>query len=132
MSFLGMTRIVREGSFSSPDRFPRHIRRFQTTLTLPLYEVYPYNLTLGYCHMLQDAATIRHYQKLTDAMGTLWERGYRFDDLRLYLDGYLAALRTTNHIEAYQVHRLEEESVRYLYDPSNFELVPPQTEPDYY
>jgi hypothetical protein len=82
--------------------------------------------------MLQDAATIRHYQKLTDAMVQLWERGYRFDDIRLYLDGYLAALRQVNTIEAFQVHRLEEETVRYLYDPSNFEPVPPLPERDYY
>jgi coproporphyrinogen III oxidase-like Fe-S oxidoreductase len=82
--------------------------------------------------MLQNTATIRHYQKLTDAMGNLWDRGYRFDDLRLYLDGYLAALRATNHLEAYEVHRLEEEAVRYLYDPSNFALAQPQPEADYY
>ncbi|KKI98919.1 DUF6761 family protein [Prochlorothrix hollandica] len=82
--------------------------------------------------MLQDATTIRHYQRLTDAMVALWERGYRFDDLRLYLDGYLAALRSTSHLEAYEVHRLEEEAVRYMYDPSNFALVQPQPEADYY
>ncbi|MFZ4666612.1 MAG: DUF6761 family protein [Prochlorotrichaceae cyanobacterium] len=82
--------------------------------------------------MLQDPITIRHYQKLTDAMGSLWERGYRFDELRLYLDGYLAALRQGNIIETYLIHRLEEESVRYLYDASNFEVPLPQTEMDYY
>ncbi len=82
--------------------------------------------------MLQDPATIRHYQKLTDAMGSLWERGYRFDDLRLYLDGYLAALRHTNMLESYQVNRLEEESIRYLYDSSNYQSPSPQAEVDYY
>lgn len=82
--------------------------------------------------MLQDAATIRHYQKLTDSMEELWERGYRFDDIRLYLDGYLAALRQTHTIEAFQIHRLEEETVRYLYDPSNFEAIPPVHGGDYY
>lgn len=82
--------------------------------------------------MLQDPLTIRHYQKLTDAMSSLWERGYRFDDLRLYLDGYLAALRNSNSLEAYHVHRLEEEAVRYLYDASNFEMPLPQAEVDYY
>lgn len=82
--------------------------------------------------MLQDPLTIRHYQKLTDAMASLWDRGYRFDDLRLYLDGYLAALRNVNSIEPYQIHRLEEESVRYLYDASNFEMPLPQPEVDYY
>ncbi|WP_041622756.1 DUF6761 family protein [Oscillatoria nigro-viridis] len=49
--------------------------------------------------MLQDTQTIRHYQKLTDALVEMWNRGYRFDDLRLYLDGYLAALRHSNSLE---------------------------------
>jgi hypothetical protein len=80
--------------------------------------------------MLQDALTIRYYQRLTDALVEQWNRGYRFDELRLYLDGYLAALRHTNAIEPYHIHRLEEEATRYLYDPSNFELT--QSEPDYY
>lgn len=81
--------------------------------------------------MLQQTETIRHYQKITDAVGEMWNRGYRFDDLRMYLDGYLAALRTTNVIEAYQISRLEEEAVRYIYDPSNFELPQLQREVDY-
>ncbi len=79
--------------------------------------------------MLQDALTIRFYQRLTDALVDLWNRGYRFDDLRMYLDGYLAALRQANSLEPYLIHRLEEEITRYLYDPSNFENV--QSEPDY-
>ncbi len=81
--------------------------------------------------MLQDTQTIRCYQKLTDALHELWNRGYRFDDLRLYLDGYLAALRHTSAIEPYLVHRLEEEATRYLYDQSNFEMPEPQRETDY-
>ncbi|MBK4732734.1 hypothetical protein JJD41_23120 [Oxynema sp. CENA135] len=83
--------------------------------------------------MLQDATTIRHYQKLTDSLVDLWNRGYRFDDLRLYVDGYITALRQTNTIEPYLVHRLEEELARFIYDPSNFEAVPqPQPETGYY
>ena len=80
--------------------------------------------------MLQNAQTIRFYQKLTDAFVEMWNRGYRFDDLRMYLDGYLASLRHANAIEPYQVHRLEEEAIRYLYDPSNFELSQPQPQPE--
>jgi hypothetical protein len=80
--------------------------------------------------MLQDTQTIRYYQKLSDALGELWNRGYRFDDLRLYVDGYLAALRHANTIEPFQIHRLEEEITRYLYDSSNFESLESQT--DYY
>ncbi|MEG3841360.1 DUF6761 family protein [Microcoleus sp. herbarium14] len=84
--------------------------------------------------MLQDTQTIRHYQKLTDALVEMWNRGYRFDDLRLYLDGYLAALRHTNGLEPYLIHRLEEEAARYIHDPSNFVMPQTQTqaESDYY
>lgn len=83
--------------------------------------------------MLQDPQTIRYYQRLTDDLVEMWNRGYRSDDLRLYLDGYLAALRHTSALEPYLIHRLEELAVRFLYDPYNFE-VPPQPEPesDYY
>jgi hypothetical protein len=79
--------------------------------------------------MLQDALAIRYYQRLTDALVEQWNRGYRFDELRLYMDGYLSALRHTDAIEPYLINRLEEEVIRYLYDPSNFELT--QSEPDY-
>ncbi|MEB3359188.1 MAG: DUF6761 family protein [Synechococcales bacterium] len=79
--------------------------------------------------MLQDAQTIRYYQRITDMLNEHWDRGYRFDDLRLYVDGYLAALRHSNAIEPFLIHRLEEEVTRYLYDPSSFEI--PQSEPDY-
>ncbi|AFZ31738.1 MULTISPECIES: DUF6761 family protein [Chroococcaceae] len=82
--------------------------------------------------MLQDPLTIRFYQKLTDALVEMWNRGYRADDLRLYLDGYLAALRHSSAIEPYLIHRMEEEAVRFLYDPFNFELSQPEPESDYY
>jgi hypothetical protein len=80
--------------------------------------------------MLQDTLTIRYYQRLTDALVDLWNRGYRFDDLRMYLDGYLASLRHSNSLEPFLIHRLEEEMTRFIYDPSNFEKTEP--EPDYY
>lgn len=83
--------------------------------------------------MLQDTQTIRHYQKLTDALVEMWQRGYRTDDLRLYLDGYLAAMRHSSLLEPYLIHRLEEEATRFLYDPYNFEApVQPEPESDYY
>lgn len=82
--------------------------------------------------MLQQTDTIRHYQKITDSAVEMWNRGYRFDELRLYLDGYLAALRTTNTLEAYQINRLEEEANRYIYDYSNFETPQLQPEVGYY
>jgi hypothetical protein len=82
--------------------------------------------------MLQQTDTIRHYQKITDATAELWHRGYRFEDLRIYLDGYLAALRSSNTMEAYQISRLEEEAVRYIYDPSNYAMPLLQTETETY
>jgi hypothetical protein len=82
--------------------------------------------------MLTDTDTVRYYQKLTDSMVDLWQRGYRFDDLRLYMDGYLACLRQTNLVEPFLIHRLEEEATRFLRDPSNFELAMPEPETDYY
>ncbi|TAE56262.1 MAG: hypothetical protein EAZ76_11280 [Nostocales cyanobacterium] len=81
--------------------------------------------------MLQDTQTIRYYQKLTDAFVELWNRGYRMDDMRMYLDGFLAALRQSNAIEPYLIHRLEEEASRYLYDGSNFAMVQPEPEPQH-
>lgn len=79
--------------------------------------------------MLQDAKSIRYYQRLTDALVDLWNRGYRYEELRHYTDGYIAALRHSDAIEPYQIHRLEEEVSRYIYDSSNFEM--PLPEPDY-
>ncbi len=82
--------------------------------------------------MLQNADAVRHYQKLTDSMVDLWDRGYRLDDIRLFVDGYLAALRHSNDLEAFWVHRLEEVTLRFLYDPSNFEMAMPQPMPQRY
>ena len=82
--------------------------------------------------MLQDTQTVRYYQKLTDAMVDLWHRGRRFDELQLYMEGYLACLRHSHALEPYLIHRLEEEASRFLRDPSNFEWLMPQTEKDYY
>ncbi|MDY7004452.1 MAG: DUF6761 family protein [Cyanobacteriota bacterium] len=84
--------------------------------------------------MLTDALTIRHYQKLTDALVEMWNRGYRYEEMRIYLDGYLASLRISKAIEPFLINRLEEETTRYIYDPSNFEMpgLQTQTEVDYY
>ncbi|MFM7576641.1 MAG: DUF6761 family protein, partial [Microcystaceae cyanobacterium] len=72
--------------------------------------------------MLQDPLTIRYYQRLTDAMVDLWNRGRRMEELRLYTEGYLASLRHSNSLEPYLIHRLEEEAYAFLRDPSNFAL----------
>ena len=86
--------------------------------------------------ILEDPQTIRHYQKITDGMVNLWRRRYSYEEIRLYLDGYISCLRHSNFVEQYLIHRLEEQAVNFLRDPSNFELAAPQTEmeidPDYY
>ena len=83
--------------------------------------------------MLTDTLTIRHYQKLTDDLTEIWNRGYRYEEMRIYLDGYLASLRISHAIEPYLINRLEEETTRYMYDTSNFEMpLQPQPEVDYY
>lgn len=79
--------------------------------------------------MLQDAKTIRYYQRITDALVDQWNRGYRSDDLRRYIAGYLAALRHSDALEPYLIHRLEEDVIRFLFDTSNFAVAQP--EPDY-
>ena len=106
----------------------RHCDRLNQIGLIYLSILFPQINDLTLKTMLQDTQTIRYYQKLSDALGELWNRGYRFDDLRLYVDGYLAALRHANTIEPYQIHRLEEEITRYLYDTSNFESLQSQTD----
>ncbi len=78
--------------------------------------------------ILQDPQSIRHYQKITDGMVDLYRRRYSFEEIRLYMEGYIACLRNSDFIEQYHIHRLEEQALRFLRDPSNFELSFPQTQ----
>ena len=82
--------------------------------------------------MLQDARSVRYYQRITDSLVDHWNRGYRTDDLRLFLEGYISALRHADALEPYLINRLEEESLRFLLDPSNFEMPLPEPDLDYY
>ncbi len=83
--------------------------------------------------MLQHSESIRHYQKITDNMVDLWRRGYKFDEIKLHMDGYISCLRQTQTLEAYHINRLEEKAMSFLRDPSNFELSSMvQRETDYY
>lgn len=71
--------------------------------------------------MLQDAIAIRHYQKITDSLVEMSDRGYRTtDEMRLFLDGYLSALKFSDAVEIHHIHRLEDEVIRFVYDSSNF------------
>ncbi|WP_287130294.1 DUF6761 family protein [Candidatus Cyanaurora vandensis] len=72
--------------------------------------------------MLQDPQTIRHYQRLTDNLAELFYRGYRSEELRLFCNGYITALRHSQILESYEVNRLEQEIERCVRDPES--LVP--------
>ncbi len=78
--------------------------------------------------MFQDPVLIRHYQRLTDSLAELVYRGYRPEELYLFTNGYLTALRYSHgfEVEGYQINRLEEEIGRFIRDPSSFmpEMMP--------
>lgn len=82
--------------------------------------------------MLQDAKSVRYYQRITDALVDHWNRGYRTDELRLFFEGYISALRHADAIEPYLINRLEEEAMRFLLDPSNFYSTETELDRDYY
>ena len=82
--------------------------------------------------MLQDARVIRFYQRITDALVDYWNKGYRTDELRLYLEGYVTSLRHSGAIESYLINKLEQEALHFLYETSNFVTPQAQIEPDYY
>ena len=81
--------------------------------------------------MLQDARTIRYYQRITDTLVDYWNKGYRTDELRLYLEGYIASMRHSGAVESYLINQLEQEAIRFLYDSSNFIVAQPEVETDY-
>ncbi len=77
--------------------------------------------------MLQDPQTIRYYQRLSDTLTELWRRRYRSEELRLFADGFITAMRYSQDLDPAQVNRLEQEINDFLYNPNNFEL--PETMP---
>ncbi len=81
--------------------------------------------------MLQDARVIRYYQRITDTLVDYWNKGYRTDELRLYLEGYIASMRHSGAVESYLINQLEQEASRFLYDSSNFAVAQPEVETDY-
>ena len=82
--------------------------------------------------MLQDAKSVRFYQRITDALVDHWNRGYHTEELRFYLEGYIAALRHADALEPYHINRLEQETLRYLLDTSNFVMPEPEPDHDYF
>ncbi|MEL6778067.1 MAG: DUF6761 family protein [Cyanobacteria bacterium J06597_16] len=82
--------------------------------------------------MLQDARVIRYYQRITDTLVDYWNKGYRTDELRLYLEGYITSMRHSGAVESYLINQLEQASLKFLYDHSNFVVAQPEVETDYY
>ncbi len=81
--------------------------------------------------MITDPLTIRNYQKITDSLVDMSQKGYSRDELRLFIDGFVAALRLNNSLDVTLIHRLESEAVRFLYEPANFvDPFDPQPQPE--
>ena len=75
---------------------------------------------------------IRYYQRITDTLVDYWHKGYRADELRLYLEGYITSLRHSGAVESYLINQLEQKAIRFLYDASNFAITQTEVETDYY
>ena len=69
---------------------------------------------------LQHPDAIRHFQSLCDACQELTQHHHGPQDLRLYADGYLHALRRTAVLDPLAQRRLEEVVDRWILDPSSF------------
>lgn len=52
----------------------------------------------------------------------MWNCGYCYEEMCIYLDGYLVFLRIFKVIELFLINRLEEEMICYMYDFLNFEI----------
>lgn len=81
--------------------------------------------------MLQDVRVIRYYQRITDTLVDYWGKGYRTDELRLYLEGYITSMRHSGAVESYLINQLEQEALRFLNDYSNFVVPEREVERDY-
>jgi hypothetical protein len=80
-------------------------------------EVYVYPLI----PMLQDPKTIRYFQRLSDTLVELWRRRYGSEELRLFADGFVTALRYSQDLDPLEINRLEQEVANFLSRPDNFE-----------
>tara|TARA_Y100001968_G_scaffold332955_1_gene393256 strand:- start:1224 stop:1490 length:267 start_codon:yes stop_codon:yes gene_type:complete len=64
--------------------------------------------------------TIRHFQSICDACQDLVSKHHTQEDLRLYADGYLNALRNANTLSRNDQEKLEKIIKRWILDPSSF------------
>jgi hypothetical protein len=63
---------------------------------------------------MESPRVIRYYQYLTDNLMELYQRGYQPSELRLFLDGYLSALRHSE-LGLSEVNEIDERARDFLY-----------------
>jgi hypothetical protein len=63
---------------------------------------------------MESTRVIRYYQYLTDNLMELYQRGYQPSELRLFLDGFLSALRHSE-LDLADVNSIEERARSFLY-----------------
>jgi len=68
----------------------------------------------------ENPKAIRHFQSICDSCQDLVTRFHTQNDLKLYSDGYLQALRNSNSLEQKDQKKLEKLIDRWILDPSSF------------
>ncbi len=68
----------------------------------------------------EDPQAIKHFQSVCDACQQLISRYCTPADLKLYVDGYLHALRKINQLHPKDIDKLETLLNRWILDPSSF------------
>ena len=68
----------------------------------------------------ENPKAIRHFQSICDSCQDMITRFHTQNDLKLYSDGYLEALRNCNGLEQKDQEKLERLVERWILDPSSF------------
>ena len=68
----------------------------------------------------EDPEAIKHFQSICDACQELISRYHSPSELKLYVDGYIHALRKTKRLSTKDQEKLETLVSRWIMDPSSF------------
>ena len=68
----------------------------------------------------EDPEAIKHFQSICDACQELISRYHSPSELKLYVDGYIHALRKTKRLSTKDQEKLETLANRWIMDPSSF------------
>ncbi len=68
----------------------------------------------------ESPEAIKHFQSACDACQQLISRHHTPSELKLYVDGYLHALRKINQLSIKDQQKLEALLERWVHDPSSF------------